>query len=165
MEKNIRHGLVSQQFVAYYQPIVTISDKQIVGYEALVRWVLPDGEIMPPDDFLPIAEKTTLIADIDKQVLEQSIVKLSETSDIYISVNVSANSLSSGQYGQIVLDLLAKYDVDPKRLHIEFTETLLLQKIPVAEKTMTTLANVGIQWYVDDFGTGYSSISHLHDQC
>ncbi len=161
----IRDGLARGEFAPWFQPIVSLPDAAVTGYEALVRWVRPDGTVTPPDQFLPIAEATSLIVDLDRTVLRQAIDVLSRLpAPLTVAVNVSAATLTTSPYAQWVADALQETGADPTRLHLEFTETALLDVTgSIVRDLMTTLADIGIGWYVDDFGTGYSSISHLRD--
>jgi diguanylate cyclase (GGDEF)-like protein/PAS domain S-box-containing protein len=163
MEDSIRGGLQAGQFVPWFQPIVNLGDQAVIGYEALVRWVRPDGTITPPDEFLPTAERSTLIAEIDLVVLRQSVAVLAELpDDIHMSVNVSAATFIA-DYADDVTACLASFNVNPSRLHLEITETALLDATEPIRRAMAALSTAGVRWYVDDFGTGYSSITHLRD--
>jgi len=164
VEEGVRNGLRSGQFVPWFQPIVNLDSGAVVGYEALIRWIRPDGSVVPPADFLPVAERSTLIADLDLTVLEQSIALLATLRPtIYVAVNVSATTLTNIEYTKRVAAALSLYHVDPHRLHVEVTETALLSLTEPIRQAMNELAEAGVRWYVDDFGTGYSSITHLRD--
>ena len=163
LAEEVRAGLTAQQLRAWFQPIVALSDARVRGYEALVRWEHREGLRMP-GSFLPIAERSSLICEIDVTMLEQAVVALASLpSDIFIAVNVSANTLSRMSYADTAAQILADAGVDPARLHLEVTETALLTLDEQVRTTMQRLREVGVKWYVDDFGTGYSSISHLRD--
>ncbi|MEI6621947.1 MAG: EAL domain-containing protein [Actinomycetes bacterium] len=164
VEGGIRDALAGGQFVPWFQPVVDLGDETVVGYEALVRWVRPDGSIVPPDEFVPIAERTSLITDLDLVVLWRSVEILARLpAPVYVAVNVSAATLASDGYAGQVIGTLTRYGVAPERLHLEFTETALLYVSHHVRSVMHQLAAIGVSWYVDDFGTGYSSISHLRD--
>jgi EAL domain-containing protein (putative c-di-GMP-specific phosphodiesterase class I) len=163
-EGEIRDGLAAGRFEAWLQPIVALDDGTIDGYEALCRWVREDGSIVPPFDFLPLAERTGLIVELDRAVLDRtlSIMHLLPATRT-VALNLAAMTMRRPELPAMVLDALARHDVDPRRLHLEVTETALLEDITAVRAHMTALADEGIRWYVDDFGTGYSSISHLRD--
>ncbi|MEI8081591.1 MAG: EAL domain-containing protein [Actinomycetes bacterium] len=164
IENGIRDGLSGGQFVPWFQPVVDLGDESVVGFEALVRWVRPDGSIVPPDEFVPVAERTSLITDLDLVVLWRSVEILATMPALtYVAVNVSAATLASDGYADQVIGTLNRYGVEPERLHLEFTETALLYVSHQVRSVMHELAAIGVSWYVDDFGTGYSSISHLRD--
>jgi len=163
-EANIRHGLAHGQFVPWFQPIVNLADGALVGYEALVRWVRPDGCVVDPAGFLPLAERTDLITELDHAVLEKSVQRLRGlAAPLFVAVNVSATSIATDGYALRIIETLNSSGVDPARLHLEFTETALLGTTASVKQAMSALSNIGVRWYVDDFGTGYSSISHLRD--
>jgi len=164
MEQDIADGLRDGQFVPWLQPIVRLPDGAVTGYEALVRWVRPGGDIVPPDDFLPVAEQTLLIVELDLVVLRRSVEMLAALpAPLNVAVNVSAVTLAHEEYAGWVRRALTLFEVDPVRLHLEFTETALLAITDRVRRTMADLAGTGVGWYVDDFGTGYSSIAHLRD--
>ncbi|MEI6622801.1 MAG: PAS domain S-box protein [Actinomycetes bacterium] len=164
IEADIRDGLRAGQLVPWFQPIVELDGGQVVGYEALVRWVRPDGSLVLPDQFLPFAERSTLITELDFAVLTQSMQTLKALPpQMHVAVNVSASTLTSPDYLERVVETLSRSGVDPARLHLEFTETALLGVTDRVRDIMSDLAQLGVRWYVDDFGTGYSSIAHLRD--
>jgi diguanylate cyclase (GGDEF)-like protein/PAS domain S-box-containing protein len=161
---DIRNGLRDGHFVPWYQPIVSLRDGALVGYEALARWVRPGGDVVAPNGFLSDAQRSNLITDLDWTILEQSLEALSAMpAPLHLAVNVSAASLTTGGFEERVSEALALSGADPSRLHLEFTETALLGVTTDVRATMTGLADVGVRWFVDDFGTGYSSLSHLRD--
>ncbi len=164
VQSRLREALHNQRIVAWFMPIVELSTHALCGYEALVRWVLEDGSVMPPDTFLPIAERSDLIRDIDRLVLAQSFDALAAIDPAFhIAVNVSAASLHSGGLEAAVSEELQRTGVLATRLHLEVTETTLLQVTQEIRDSMLRLARAGVTWWVDDFGTGYSSVSHLRD--
>lgn len=161
LEAGIRDGLARGQFVPWFQPLVAIDTGEVSGYEALVRWVRPDG-VVEPGGFLPVAERTSLVTDLDVAVLHQSLTALAALPPpLTIAVNVAAATLDRIAYADLVIESLAQTGADPQRLHLEVTETMLLDLTTTVPAAMRRLADLGVRWYVDDFGTGYSSISHL----
>ncbi len=160
----VREAVRDGELVPWFQPIVTLADGALTGYEALVRWVKPDGATVEPAAFLPVAERTSLITELDLTILERSIARLSLLpAPLSVAVNVSAATLARPDYPDRVLRHLADSGVDPTRLHLEVTETAVLRITEQVRLAMYRLADVGIRWYMDDFGTGYSSITHLRD--
>ncbi|MEI8081814.1 MAG: EAL domain-containing protein, partial [Actinomycetes bacterium] len=124
----------------------------------------PDGCVIDPAGFLPLAERTDLITEVDQAVLVQSVQRLRAlAAPLFVAVNVSATSIATRGYAQQVTETLNNSGVDPIRLHLEFTETALLGTTDGVKQAMAELSGIGVRWYVDDFGTGYSSISHLRD--
>jgi EAL domain-containing protein (putative c-di-GMP-specific phosphodiesterase class I) len=117
-----------------------------------------------PDLFLPVAEQTHLIVELDFIILRRSVEILATLpTHLNVAVNVSAVTLAHEEYAGWVRRALTLFEVDPGRLHLEFTETALLTITDRVRRTMADLAGIGVGWYVDDFGTGYSSIAHLRD--
>ncbi len=160
----IQRGLVMEEFAAWFMPIVCFESGEVTGYEALARWVRPDGIEVGPAEFLPCAERRGLIARIDSLVLRQALAALSRLPEgLTMAVNVSAASLAQPDHPQLVVEALQAAGVAPERLHLEVTETALLSVTDRIRQQMQQLAGRGVRWYVDDFGTGYSSISHLRD--
>ncbi len=163
LEGEIRDGLRNGEFVPWYQPITSLADGRVDGFEALARWVRPDG-LIEPAGFITVAAHTGLLTDIDLAMVEPVVAALAELPEsVFIAVNVSGKTLARAVYAELVASTLASYGVSPSRLHIEVTETMLLALDDEVVRQMHDLASLGCRWYVDDFGTGYSSISHLRD--
>lgn len=161
LERRIRDALAAREFHAWLQPIVSLGDGKVCGYEALARWA-GHGEPLLPGDFIPTAERSTLISELDLAILEEALSHLlGLPANLFVSVNVSATSLISPDYRARATDLLLAYGVDGTRLHLEVTETTILEIDEAVRESMNRFADMGVRWYVDDFGTGYSSISHL----
>lgn len=164
-EGEIRRGLVADEFVVYYQPIVTLADRRIVGHEALVRWNHPTRGLLGPEHFLPTAEDSGLIIDIGHHVLEQVCALLASSADRLgaISVNFSPVQLAGAGWLDAFIDTLTRHDVDPRRIVVEVTETAVLSLLPGTDEDLAALRTLGVGLHVDDFGTGFSSISLLRD--
>ena len=164
LQASLREGIASDAIVPWFMPIVRLSTGEVVGYEVLARWRRENGAISLPADFLASAERTGTIVDIDRRMLEGALQLLAERADVErLAVNVSAATMASGDLTSTVIALLSRADVDPRRLHLEVTETSLLQVTSGVTRTMEEIAGLGVVWWVDDFGTGFSSISHLRD--
>jgi diguanylate cyclase (GGDEF)-like protein/PAS domain S-box-containing protein len=164
VQSRLRDAIANGRIVAWFMPVVSLQSDALCGYEALVRWVLDDGTVMPPDTFLHIAERSSLILDIDRIVLRQAfdaLVRIDPSLDV--AVNVSAASLQSAAFEGLVQEGLERTGIEPSRLHLEVTETTLLNVTPEICDAMRRIAALGVIWWLDDFGTGYSSISHLRD--
>ena len=161
---DVRAGLLREELLAWYQPIVRLGRERVVGFEALVRWRRSDGRLLPPHEFLPIVERSAQVADLDLAVLAQAARALrSLPPDLFVSVNVSARTLTLVDYAGEIARVAREAGIDPVRLHVEVTETTLLSVSDVVDDAMRAVAATGATWYVDDFGTGYSSIAHLRD--
>ncbi len=164
VERSIRDGLEHDRFLAHFQPIVDLPTGRVDGYESLVRYARPDGSIALPARFLPIAELSPLIADIDMLMLRRGLAALTVLPEpLTVAVNISPVTLTRPGYPQLIEQLIRGSEASSPRLHLEITETALLGDTSMIIEAMKSIADIGARWYVDDFGTGYSSISHLRD--
>lgn len=164
MSESVSAGLRAAQIVAWFQPIHDLATRELCGYEALVRWIKPDGSVVSPADFLPVAEHSDLITRIDMAVMRQSLRVLdSWSAPLFVSLNVSARSLRSATYEEALVAALQRLGEKASRVHLEVTETDLVHVSEEIVARMQRIADLGVGWYIDDFGTGYSSISHLRD--
>ncbi|ADE11815.1 diguanylate cyclase/phosphodiesterase with PAS/PAC sensor(s) [Sideroxydans lithotrophicus ES-1] len=166
LERELRKALDSQQFRLHYQIQVDSSGLPF-GVEALIRWLHPERGLVPPFEFISLAEETGLICPIGEWVLETACkqLKLWErhelTQDLIMSVNVSAKQFYQSDFVVKVLEAIHRHDVNPSLLKLELTESMLLDKIEDTISTMNALKAVGVRFSLDDFGTGYSSLQYL----
>ena len=167
MESELRRALVNRELECYFQPIMELWTNRICGFEALVRWIHPQQGLLSPVDFIPIAEETGLIVDLDAQILEQACRKTSEWNlacpdkPLTISVNVSARSLLNLSLTDRVADAIKTHRIQPTNLYLEITETALIDDIELATTCINRLESLGVRLAIDDFGTGYSSLRYL----
>ena len=164
-EDELRDAIARNEFVVHYQPIVRLSDGEVAGYEALIRWEHPTAGLMMPSTFLDVAEASGLIAGIGPLVLEQVCRDLASHPQFtgQISLNVSAVELAQANWGKNFNALINRYLIDPERLIIEMTETAVLDMLPTTKTAIRALTSRGVGLHLDDFGTGFSSISILRD--
>jgi diguanylate cyclase (GGDEF)-like protein/PAS domain S-box-containing protein len=164
-EDELRSAIVTEQLVVHYQPIVELASRAVVGHEALVRWNHPERGLVPPLDFLPIAESTGLIVDVDRYVLDSVCRALADRPDLvgHVSVNMSPRHLQETGWRRAIEETVAAYDVAPQRVVVEVTETGILPLLESLQPDFSVLRAEGFGLHVDDFGTGYSSISLLRD--
>lgn len=166
MEKDLRQALARNEFVFHYQPIVDTSS-QIMGVEALLRWMNPQRGMIMAADFVPIAEQTGVFLELSQWVLEVACAQLvawskrPATQHLTLSVNISARQFRHKDFSVQILNVLRESGANPKRLKLELTESLLLGDIQDAAIKMEGLRSIGVGFLLDDFGTGYSSLSHL----
>jgi predicted signal transduction protein with EAL and GGDEF domain len=159
---DLRGALERQELTLYYQPIASISSAQVMGYEALVRWRHPERGLVPPSEFISIAEETGLIVPICAWVLKTACADIAKCpQSIKVAVNVSPIQFQSDNLVQAVKDALTMSGLSPHRLEIEITESTLMRKDSMTMKQLAELQGLGIQIALDDFGTGYSSLSYL----
>ncbi len=169
-EMDLRRAIDRQEFVVYYQPIVSLKTHRITGFEALVRWQHPERGWIQPADFIGIAEESGLIADLGDFVLREACLqvrrwdsRMSLHPDFQLHVNVSPRQLRSDHLIDEVRRVLADTKLTPRRLVIEMTESFVGEHGVVARERMRQLKSVGIGLAIDDFGTGYSSLAILQD--
>jgi diguanylate cyclase (GGDEF)-like protein/PAS domain S-box-containing protein len=162
LEMDLRSALGKKEMCLHYQPLVDTGNGEITGYEALVRWVHPTRGIVMPASFIPIAEDTGLIIQLGEWVIRQALDDLSGWPEhLAVSINLSpAQMRSPGLIGTVV-NAIAQTRVDPARICIEITETVLMQDSEANIETLHKLREIGVQIALDDFGTGYSSLNYL----
>ncbi len=166
IERALKNALQAQQFLLYYQPQVD-RDGRWVGVEALVRWHHPDRGLVPPGEFIPLAEQSGLIIDIGQWVMETACEQIqawsgSKTTQAWtIAVNVSARQFHQEDFVDRVRETLMKTGADPARLKLEVTESIIIENVDTVIERMRALADLGVTFSLDDFGTGYSSLSYL----
>lgn len=168
-ENELRIAVESEQFELYYQPIVKLAAQQLIGFEALIRWQHPQRGLIPPNDFIPLAEATGLIVPMGWWVLrhacEQMVIwqqKYPQQALQFMSVNIAGKQFSQPYAGDIIAQILTETGLDPRCLKLEITESEIMENIEVVLNTAKKLKSLGIQLSMDDFGTGYSSLSYLH---
>ncbi len=160
----LRQALNEDRIRPWYQPVVQLTDNTVVGYEALVRWERADGTVLEPAQFFDAAERSYLITTLDRIVLRHALDDLAKMpGHLTVASNVSGPTLADPSYLEYVEAELERSGISADRLHLEVTETSLIDVSDAVVEGMNRVARLGVRWYVDDFGTGYSSISHLRD--
>lgn len=168
MSNAMRQGLKQDQFSIVYQPIFNLKEDRLVGLEALLRWHHPDKGLIPPNEFIPLAEETGFIIDIDDFVIDR-VCRQKKTwleaglTDIRINVNVSQVSFDRGNIVRMFREHLKTHGLDGSHLVIEITETAAMEHREKAIKTLSELRKMGLKVAIDDFGTGYASLTNLWD--
>jgi len=162
LEADLRRAIISNDFVPFYQPIVSLADGREIGHEALLRWQHEGRGLLLPGEFIELGEESGLIEQVDWLIYEQVVHDLAGTSLGYISVNVSPRHFRSPEFATRLLGLLDAAGADPGRLRVEITEMALLEDAPRTLRILHQLRERGIVVQLDDFGTGYSALSYLH---
>ena len=166
LEKDLREALARNQLHLVYQPQISYRDHRIVGVEALLRWQHPEHGLVPPDQFIPLAEQNRSIIAIGEWVLNQACSQLREWHDqgfigLRMAVNLSTVQLHHNELPRVVSNILQMYRLPPRSLELEVTETGLMEDISTAAQHLLSLRRSGALIAIDDFGTGYSSLSYL----
>jgi diguanylate cyclase (GGDEF)-like protein/PAS domain S-box-containing protein len=168
LEADLRHALDHDELALRFQPIISLSDGRLAGFEALVRWDHPVRGLLGPQAFLPVAERSNLIVDIDRWVLRAAARQMRDWASTYpaahpisMSVNFSGRHVVRPDVADHTRAVLREFGVGPGRLTVEVTETSMVEDAEAAASTLTHLREGGIRLALDDFGTGYSSLSYL----
>ncbi len=172
-KKELEHALTHKEFELHYQPIIDLKDGSISSFEALIRWNHPMRGLIPPNQFVGFAEETGLITPIGIWVFQEACNALNafharhlpkdrQMPTIAVSVNASTRQLFEPEFIEKIPSVLQKTGIDPKYIHLEITETLLMENPDLATITLNKIKEMGIKLVIDDFGTGYSSLSYLH---
>ncbi len=169
IESDLRRAVEREEFWVNYQPIVSLDSGRICGFEALVRWRHPERGLISPCDFIPIAEETGLILQIDRWVLKQACLQMRRwhealpvTRRMKISVNLSCKQFMQPTIVEQVLETLQETGLDPASLKLEITESVMMERGDYVMRVLEQLSGAGIELSLDDFGTGYSSLSYIH---
>ena len=165
--ESMESALSDGQFVVYLQPKYRITDRQLSGAEALVRWEHPEWGLQPPSEFIPLFEKNGFISKLDKFVWEKVCEELRKWDDngypaIPVSVNVSRADIYNADITDTLLDIVRRYDIPPSRLHLEITESAYTDNPEQIIQTVSELRRYGFVIEMDDFGSGYSSLNMLN---
>ena len=166
---DLRRALDERQFVLYYQPEVELSTRKIIGLEALIRWAHPERGLIPPMDFIPLAEKSGLILPIGDWGLAEACKQIQtwcredpRHGSLRVCVNLSARQFSRAGLADHVEALLLQSGISSRQLGLEMTESSLIPNIQIALEVLGSLRKLGVSLLMDDFGPGYSSLNHLH---
>lgn len=169
LETDLRRAVERKEFEVYYQPIISLADDSIAGFEALIRWPHPQRGYIPPEEFIPIAEETGLIIPIGRWVMRQACRQTRVWRDQFphlpklsVTVNLSATQLGQPDLIEQVARILDETGLPARCLRLEITESVVMEDVESVIDVLLKLKNLNVQILMDDFGTGYSSLSYLH---
>jgi diguanylate cyclase (GGDEF)-like protein len=162
LERDMRTALAQDGFKLFYQPLVNLQTKKVTAFEALMRWEHPERGMVPPSEFIPVAEEMGLIVHLGEWALRRACAEaVGWPSEICVSVNLSPLQFAKGNLVSTIVSSLASSGLPAKRLELEITESVLLEKSERNIAILTQLRDLGVRISMDDFGTGYSSIGYL----
>jgi len=165
LQGQLRNAVKNQEFLLHYQPQLDIDSGRIIGAEALVRWQHPELGLIPPGKFIPLAERTGLVIPMGQWVLNEACRQAQlwhkNGQSLVMAVNLSALQFKRGNLLETVAEALKRSGLPARLLELELTESILVQDVDVAIKTLSSLKEMGVKLSIDDFGTGYSSLSYL----
>ena len=170
LETDLRLALDRREFVVHYQPVMSLEDRQLIGFEALVRWQHPGRGLLQPQAFIPVAEETGLIVPLGEWVLRTAAEQLrvwqerpGTRPDLFMSVNLSARQFRQGDLVALVRDVLEDSGLRGNALRLEITESVVMHNPESIVQMLRRLREMGVGLCIDDFGTGYSSLNYLHE--
>lgn len=168
LERELRQAIYNSEFFLEYQPITNLSTSTLLGFEALIRWNHPDRGVIPPAEFISLAEQTGLIIQIGEWVFRTACIQMKEweikyptTKQLTMSINVSGKQLNHARFYKTVAEILEEIDIKPNRINLEITETVILEDNPETHNALMSLSQQGFKLQLDDFGTGQSSLGYL----
>jgi EAL domain-containing protein (putative c-di-GMP-specific phosphodiesterase class I) len=168
LESDLRQAIARQEFYLVYQPVVSLHQHDLSGFEVLLRWMHPLQGLISPMEFLAIAEETGEIVQIGYWVLETACRQLHQWQQefpnipqITLAINVSTIQVIQPEFVERIQSIITEYQVLPSLIKLEITETMLMDNIEISSQKLKQLREIGVQVYIDDFGTGYSSFSYL----
>ena len=166
LESDLRQALKRNEFVLHFQPKAHLITGRITGMEALLRWQRPKGALVPPAEFVPMLEETGLIVPAGEWVVRAACAQISAwqaagLTPLPVAINLSAKQFHQQDICDMVMRALRAYNVDPRLLEVEITESAAMQNVVQTAATLHSLKALGVRIAIDDFGTGYSSLSHL----
>jgi diguanylate cyclase (GGDEF)-like protein len=167
-ETELRRAVEKNEFTVYYQPIISMKNNEIIGFEALVRWQHPTRGLIPPMDFMAAAEETGLILPIGQWVIREACRQLREWQDqfpqyrdVTVSVNVSSKVFAQPEFYDVIEQILRETGLDARKLRLEIVERMLIENPEPAAHLLKRLQDLNVRFDIDDFGTGYSALNYL----
>jgi diguanylate cyclase (GGDEF)-like protein/PAS domain S-box-containing protein len=168
MEADLRKAIENKEFVVNYQPIVILESKELVGFEALIRWQHPEKGLLFPGDFITVAEETGIITEMDQWILGEACRQMADWNKQYIdnngftiSINISGKHITNPELYDHIQQVLEETKLNPKNLKLEITELTIVDQNEFTVRALSNLRDMGVQIQIDDFGIGYSSLAYL----
>jgi diguanylate cyclase (GGDEF)-like protein len=166
LTKSLKNAVVNNEFILNFQPQINLATGQIIGAEALIRWISPEHGLVPPTVFIPLAEQAGVITEITHWVVEHSIIACKQWhqlgfNKLYVAVNLSAEDFIRGNLVKYTMSILHQANLPAHFLELELTESMLMDDINHIQKQINELRAFGISFSIDDFGTGYSNLGYL----
>jgi len=168
LKADLQRAIDNDEFVLYYQPVIELETGAIIGLEALIRWNHPERGLVPPLEFIPLAEETGLIVPIGGWVIKESCRqavllhdRLPMEPPLHMAVNLSARQLQRQEIVGEIEEILTETGLDPGLLILEITESVMMKDVKLSVQRLTELKEIGVKLAVDDFGTGYSSLNYI----
>jgi len=168
LDSQLRNAIEREEFRLDYQPIFSLKPRELVGFEALLRWQHPERGLLPPADFLPFAEESGMIIPLGEWVLRQACRQMSrwrkahaESDGLVVNVNISGRQFMQLDFVDLIAATLKENALPPSVLHLEITESVLINNVEQAGQVLADLHKMGVQIQIDDFGSGYSSLGYL----
>ncbi len=167
LENELHLALENNEIQIFYQPIYSLPCNRIVGFEALARWIHPTKGIIPSNEFIPIAEETGLVEKIDEWMLKKACQQIQNWNQVlvdqkfFINVNISNRQFAKTDFAERIRQILQDTHLDPEYLNLEITERVVMENLYLANSTISSLQESGVNIQIDDFGTGYCSLSYL----
>ncbi|WP_319779266.1 EAL domain-containing protein [Maridesulfovibrio sp.] len=168
IETEIRQGIPEREFFPYFQPVYSMQNRNLAGFEALVRWNHPERGFLTPDQIIPVAEETGLIVELDRVILFDACRAMSSwmrnyknTQDLFLTVNLSPSQLSKPDLADAIQNIVHETKLHPDCLKLEITESAIMERNAASSLNLKKIGEMGIRLAVDDFGTGYSSLAQL----
>lgn len=166
LTQSLESALLNDEFIALYQPILSVDEQEVVGFEVLARWDKPGFGLVPPNEFIPALESNDLITQLTETMLKQGLTQLAQwqqkQANLFMSVNLSAKDIEDPSFLDVVSRLVKHYSINPETIVLEITETTLLSNWQQASDVIRSIQNMKMKLALDDFGTGFSSLSYLN---
>lgn len=168
LERDLRDAVAAEDFTLVYEPIVALKDGKVAGFEALIRWDHAERGVVPPCDFIPLAEELNIIGPVGEWVMKQACIQLARWREmgmnkVFMNVNLSRAQLYDGDLIGLIREQIETHGLDPKMLSLEITETMVVNDVVEMAEKLRELKKLGVKLALDDFGTGHSSLNVLQE--